>query len=1110
MEFQFIAGPGHSGKTVRLQEQIIETTMKEPGQRIIYIVPEQSTLTVQRDLLNRHPRHGILNVEILSFNRLAHRILQETGDDRYQTLDDMGKSMLLYKTALDHEEELLYYRSSIRRPGFIGQLKIMMTEMYQYRMDATVLEKIIEKLPPDSTLSMKLHDICILYKSYDARTQEETIPSEKLLDRLCEQIPKSRLLEQVDLYIDDFYGFTPQQYEVLKALMTRARRVCMTLKITEAALKQYRPGMDVRDLKGSLFYQPLKTLARMTEMGVHGRIRLLKSPYNHKELRYVAENLWTAATVTPVKAERIRLHKADRPENEIEWVLAKIASLVRSQGYQYQDITILVGAIEGYQHTLLRMADRYQIPLFIDQGSGLDDNPVVQMLLAALRMALYGYNYETVFDFVKTGFLPFPREEMDRMENRALAEGWRGASKYKEGFLLMSGENEELKAWTEALFAGLAALGKGQKTVSEHTEALRRFMDLGHVQEQLEKRAGWYAEHQQPLMENVYRQVYEGIQSVLDQLTAVLGSEKVTLRQYMEILQVGIQQCRLGVLPPAPDQVNVADMNRSRIGAVKALFVVGFQDENFPAITEEAGLLTDAERRKSAAYHDMASDQSLRMLEQEFFLYTALSKAQDSIWFSWSTGDGQGRSKRPSKYVARLEKMFLRDGLYDNRIQRSAHPNWLLDAYADGRYQGKEAETVRRWLAGNGYEDIMERLQQAPEDTAPMEKLEQGELWELLELSRRPVSVTQLEQYASCPFAYFLRYGLGLREREMLDVRPLDDGNVLHAILENAGEYLQSVIELPPDTVEETMARLMDERSEEFSRYQASNRYQFYWSKLKKTAVRAVKILQEQIQSGEFRPEAFEWTFGGGQADAPALTIPLKNGRRLHLMGKIDRIDVLNEDDERYVRILDYKTGTTDWNAWDVHAGLKLQLPIYLDAYQSSRQAQPAGIFYFHLTPVLQKAEAEQDEEDRHRQVLRSARLDGLLLDNVEIAEKMDAGLREGASVIIPAQVKRDGTFYSTASVASAEQFEQLRKYTRSKAAELAESIVDGRMEPAPVFKEQTGTTVCEYCEYRSACRLDPRQDQHRYRHVNRRSQEAFWEFLANEEDETEAESRTE
>lgn len=1095
MDFEFIAGPGQCGKTWRLREHLIQTTLREPQQRIIYIVPEQATLLVQRELLDQHPRHGILNVEILSFNRLAHRILQETGGV-YQTLDDMGKSMLLYKVAMDHQKELLYYGAGIGRQGFIGQLKIMMTEMYQYRIDETVLETVMSTLEPDSTLYMKLHDLRILYRGFQEKTASDTIPTEKLLDLLYHRIADSRLLENADIYIDDFYGFTPQQYEVLSALCRKARRIRMTLNLTEEAWKRYRPGMDVREVSGSLFYQTLKTYAKICEMGIQPGISFISGTRQKPELAYLVQNVFSHGRVIQQKPECVHLHKAERPEAEMEWLLSQIAGLVHNHGYQYGDIAIVTGSLEEYQNRLCRMAERYRIPIFIDQRAGLQENPAVQMLEGCLNMVIHGFSYDTVFGFVKTGFLPFPREELDRLENRALAGGWRGRSKYMEEFLALGEQNEELTEWTVTFFEGLAKLRRPNQTVRMYTEILLQLLELGHVQEQLERRADWFSNHAQPLEESLCRQVYDAILSVLDQLTGVLGNEVVTLRQYYEILKTGFTQCRLGMLPPVPDQVHVADVNRSRLGHVKVLFVMGFQDESFPLVTTETGLLTDAERRRSAAYHDMASDQSLRISEQEFLLYTVLAKAKDAIWFSWSTGDGGGHSKRPSQFVSRIEELFCRDTLYDQGTDRSLHPCWLLDAFAQGHYDGAVQHTVRQWLMDNGFQKDVEWISQAANDTTPEEKLERGELWELLELSRRAVSVTQLEQYAGCPFAYFLKYGLGLREREILDVRPLDDGNVLHMILQEAGEYLRSAIQEPVEETDRQISLLMEEHSEEFARYQASRRYQYYWAKLKKTAVRAVQILKEQIRQGEFQPEAFEWTFGGEGSDAPALTIPLKDGRRLHLMGKIDRIDILRDEDGDYVRILDYKTARTDWNVWEVYEGLKLQLPVYLDAYQSNRSARPAGIFYFHLTPVLQKADAETGEEEKHRKVMRSARLEGLLLKDAEIAEKMDSGLQKG-SVVIPAHLKKDRSFYATSSVADAEQFESLRQFTRRKAAQLSERIVDGHMEPAPVMREATGASVCEYCEYRSACRLDPRVDGNRFRRVGRHTKEDFWTAIA-------------
>ena len=384
MEFKIIAGPGRSGKTTCLRDQIIDTTMREPEQRIIYIVPEQATLMAQRDLLERHPRGGILQVEILSFNRLAYRILQETGADSCRTLDDMGKSMLLYKAALDHKDELLYYGSEIRRQGFIGQLKIMLTEMFQYRIDEQVLEEMSISLDPEGTLYRKLHDIRILYAAFCAKTTADTIPSERLLDLLAEKIPESELLDGADIYLDDFFGFTPQQYEVLTNLFAKARRVTMTLPCTK---KDW--GVSVPQ-PGTMYYQSQKVLKHLREMGVQPAMQWMDRSYGAEELRYLTTYLWPETIIKepPRQAERVHVYKADRPDQEIEWILSQIEQDVRKRAFSYGDIAVLLGSAD-YTPVLERLADRYQIPVFLDRRVEMQD-----VMMLGLRMLHEGITEE--------------------------------------------------------------------------------------------------------------------------------------------------------------------------------------------------------------------------------------------------------------------------------------------------------------------------------------------------------------------------------------------------------------------------------------------------------------------------------------------------------------------------------------------------------------------------------------------------------------------------------------------------------------------------------------------------------------------------------------------
>ena len=1094
MEFMIIAGPGRSGKTTCLRDRIIQTTMEEPDQRIIYIVPEQATLMAQRDLLERHPRGGILKVEILSFNRLAYRILQETGADTYQPLDDMGKSMLLYKTALDHAEELQYYGTQIGRKGFIGQLKIMLTEMFQYRIDEDVLEQIMGTMDPDSTLYRKLHDIRILYQGFCAKTTTDTIPSERLLDLLAEQIPNSELLDGADIYLDDFFGFTPQQYEVLARLFQKARRVCMTLPCTKEDWNLPAPQ------QGAMFYQSQKVLKILREMGVRGKVHWMKPQEDTGELHYLTTYLWPEQVLSepPKKAERVHVYKAERPEQEIEWVLSQIETDVRKRGYAYGDIAVLLGSAEEYTPVLERLADRYRIPVFLDRRVEMQDHPAVRMIDDMLKMLLHNFSYDTVFAWAKSGFLPYDREAVDRMENQALSRGWRGMKTYREAFLEICQSPEEQET-TGRLFDLLTQLSSKTGSIAHYTENLTKILKTIRLQEQLREQAEAFAAEGQRIRQSVNEQVYERILAVFAQLVGVLGQEQTDLNGFSEILATGFGQSKLGLVPPTPDQVQVADPERSRISHVRSLYIVGFQDEYFPAVPNDPGLLTDQERRRLSVFHDLAADRGLKVGDQVFYLYNILGKASDKISFTYSTSDAKGQGRRPSSYVQRLERLFTRESLFVKGWPQPMHPNWLVDQLAKGRYPENVQRTVKQWLKQHDLGPMVDQIAAGAQDQVPQEMLTDGLLWDLLGLSTRSVSISQLEQYSRCPLAYFFHYGMALKEREILSIRPLDDGNVLHALLEKLGPQLEGTGDLGQEEIDAVMRMLLDEQSDAFARYQTSSRYQFYWNKLKSTAERAIMILRRQIQSGAFRPEAFEWTFGGAEGAGTALPIELADGRVLHLMGKIDRIDVLREDGKEYVRILDYKSGNTGWDPWETYEGLRLQLPIYLDAVESATGAEPAGIFYFHLSPQTQKGSYETTEDEQLKEILMQARLDGIVLNDMHIIEMMDQEI-EKKSWVIPVSLNKNGSLSSNSKAVDAAQFEDLRRFAHAKASEIGGQIASGDIKARPITKTGGQEPACLTCAFRGACRLDVDREQQYFRMRENHNGEDFWKKIQEKE----------
>lgn len=479
-------------------------------------------------------------------------------------------------------------------------------------------------------------------------------------------------------------------------------------------------------------------------------------------------------------------------------------------------------------------------------------------------------------------------------------------------------------------------------------------------------------------------------------------------------------------------------------------------------------------------------------------LYTLLGKASERVYFSCCTGNAKGQMENPALLWKRLTGLMQTNPWPDREGEITLPRAYLTE-------HGKNISAkIQTWYCRNGYSEMIQSLKKAQREAVPQEVLDTETVRQLMDLQNRCCSVSQIEQYTRCPFSYFLRYGLGLKEREKPQIRNLDDGNVLHEILEEAGEWFAELwadgAPLSEEELQRYIAGLYDHKQEEYSVYQTTGRYRYYWKKLQKTAEYAIEILNEQLAAGEFKPEAFEWTFGRGQSKP--IEIPLAGGGSVRLQGKIDRIDVLRQEDGTYLRVIDYKSGRTAYKEGEIYAGLQLQLPIYMEAALESKAianpepAKPAGIFYFHLVPECQTEEKILSSDEKKRNRLKQGRLEGLLLEDRVIAEKMDRDLLT-ESKVVRARIKKDGSFYASDKTATIEQFARLGKFARGKAAEAAELIRQGQVAAQPV---QTETNkACAFCEFKGACRYDEKLPGAKTKIVEPMDAGEFWQRIETE-----------
>ena len=1115
MGLTLITGPAASGKTYLIFQKIRQSLMQDQTRRIIYIVPEQVTMKIQKQLLSFMPGESMMGVQVLSFKRLSYRVLSQTGMGTESAsgmsfLSDTGKAMVLYKIARDHQDELVYYGRVVSQRGFIGQMKLMITEIIQYGLDEPVLRQMASSQPEGSILRAKLQDIALLWHYFLEYTKDHALASESLLDLLSQQLQGAELLTDALVFIDDFDGFTTQEYRVIAGLLLKAKQVYISLSMTDSAFSQAESlvldGRSFKELPRQLFYTVQKTLIKLIEeakgLGMSYDIIHTHHSAREYELTFVMNALTHMRRESyRGKARHVFGISCQNPEKEAQAVFECIRGMMIREGLKLRDIAVLCCGLENYRQSLISLSSLYGFSLFIDERTQAAENPLLQLLEAMGSVLRTSFSQDSLLQLLKTSLLGLDEAQTDRLENEILRQNIFGYDRLSQ--LLLSFGEEAMDDLAHAL-TNLYEGTKGKILCGGYIRAYLDFLDACKVQEKLESWALSLEEGGLLSKAAEYRRIYEEAIKLQKELSDILGEVPIDTEGYTQLLKIGLEQLKLGHTPPSLDELLVGDLKRTKLTACKVIFLMGVRGGSFPWSEEGQGLITDHEREKLSGTWELAAGEREKLTEQYYLLYQMMGKAEKRMIFTSCSLLSDGTLLTPSPLWKRLQavcgegwELSAADqeenlsGEKDAPFLALPPPKALLYRERDG-------------LAGP-YADFLSSLGFG-EDLSVINKGRDYHLFDgaldpktaslMLDPTRKSLSVTQLERYAQCPFSYFLRYGISLKEREKPQVRMLEDGNVLHDMLKEAGEYLK--LGLSREEAGRLSRELLEKRTAEFGVYQTSGRYRYYWQKLQKTAAKAFYALSSQAVSSDFKQSAFEWAFG----------IPDENGKMtnrdfaiggVRLIGKIDRVDLLDMDGERFAMVIDYKSGRTGYDPSDIYAGVSLQLPIYLEVAKDRFDAKPAGFFYFHLSQKDSETNKLKDLSDEAilQDQLKNARLDGVFTNRPEIAFHMDRGIPEGDPRVLKARLTKTGKFHAGDHTASEENFADLSAFVKHKVTDLSRKMQEGKIAASPL-KDSKGS-ACRYCTYRSICPFDEHLPGAAARKKETMKDKEFWKRLEEE-----------
>lgn len=1138
MSLQFIFGNSGSGKSDYLYEYVLKEAAAHPKQNFLILVPEQYTMQTQRELVRRQKNHAIMNVDVLSFARLAYRVFDELGKQDVVILEETGKNLVLRKVAEIKKKELTTLSGNMNKMGYVGEVKSFISELTQYNISPEDLEQFLNEENIGDALRFKLQDILVMYRGFREYMEGKYITSEEVLMLLCEVAGESSLLRDSVIVFDEFTGFTPVQNRLMRELLTLAERVMVSVTMDIREDFYHSRGVHELFAMSKKTVEMLQKLAAELSVPIEEPIVLepgeKKRYKNSAELFFMEQNLFRP-TYHKWKGEvkDVRITGLSDPREELAFVAREIARLIREKGYCYKDIAVVTGDVPQYANYVPEIFEQYAIPYFIDQTRNILFHPFIEFIRAALEVVEYDFSYQGVFRFLRSGLFGLADTDIDMLENYVLAKGIRGRKRWSEPWTFVmqknarEGTKEQLQEEMQHLnqirerianaFLPLFDVFHGGHTVQDQTYALYQFICGLDVARQLkEKELAFESENQTKKQE--YAQIYKIVMDLLDKVSALLGEEKITIREYGDILDAGFSAAKVGTIPPGNDRVTVGDIERTRLSHVKILFFVGVNDGIVPKAGNTGSIISQFEREKMAEHHlELAPGAREKVFIQKFYLYLNMTKPSDALYVTFSKVNADGKALRRSYLIGTLQHMFpeliVAEPEKVSLAEDVLTPENAVQFFLEGLTQNspemkedkKDGETawgaaeqalwnaLAAWyLSKDSYADKTKQLLAAACHTYVDEPIAKA-VTRVLYGTTLDNSVTRLERFAACAFAHYLDYGLQLKEREMQEFASVDMGNIYHDALEHyakrveASEYTWFNLpeELRSEWIDASMEDAIAGCTNAGAFDEARNRYLL--SRMRETVRRTVWALTVQIQKGKFVPSEFEVGFCGTD-DIEAIRFTLSDEEKMQLRGRIDRVDTCETEDKVYVKIIDYKSGNTSFSLLNLYHGLQLQLVVYLNAAleleakkHPGKQVEPAGIFYYHVDNPMVEGNGTESEEEIRRAVLEQLKPNGLVNESEEIYRAMDTEFA-GSSAVIPVALKADGSLKATSKTASTEDFYTMSEHVNRTIVEAGEHILAGDVSVRPY--ELSNRTGCDYCPYHTVCAFDTRIPGYEYRRL--------------------------
>lgn len=1071
---EFLCGAQGSGKTEEIYKRAKADA--KTGRSVFILVPDQYSMFAEQELIETMGLSAQNKIQVLTFSRLSNMVFSKLGPLRNKHIDKAGKYLMACRAMQVSEDQLCFFRRNVGQSGFADLIVSLISEFKRYGITPDILTETANKTD-DTTLKMKLLDFAVIQRNFDRLVSEQYFNAEDNLTIAAPKICKCDFL-QGTVYVNFFKSFTPTEYFVLGEIMKKAD-LCVAL------------CCDTLSDKSVLFSSQVHTYATLCKLAKDLGIET-KSPVfltdekrflNNHELKHIKDNFFSYKTPTLCGIpSAVHIYTPDNRYLEVTECAQLLKRLCRTKGYSLNDFLILTGSMSEYELIIPAVFDEFGLNYFLDQKTKLTESPLMRMIISVLEILAYGFSYQRVMTILRSGFWNISKTDADIFENYILAadithKDWNNLGDWSynpQSFVFDMEQINSVKLQVTSPLIELLKSFSGRKTVPEICQTLCAWFNKLNLHERVSQKIEEYTNSDRPQLAEQLQNVWNSFVSVLNQISNCMPDTFSTFTEFYQLFTSACGELTVGSIPSTQDKVIISEVERFRSVGTKVVIVLGVCDSAFPKSHTGEGLISDAERNKlRGSGITLAPDAYHKQKEEQFLVYSALTTASEQLYLFAPASNRDGKSLGQSSVIKRIKALFPdicvekslsefdsiegQEHTFSELTARLFEVNWDIEqlkplwkkVYEFFCQNPKYAKRLDDFSDMNNRKGIPPRLSKATAE----------------KLYGKPLilSVSKLEKYNSCAFAFFMRYGLFAEERLLGGLKSKDTGSILHSIL---CDYFKAnkdadYNKISKNECRDEIAKLVDSFAEnnQNSLFSTSNYYAYMMLRLKSIATATAWKLVNFYRQSKFRPSGFEISFGR-HGTLPAYQIPSEYGDA-YLEGFIDKLDTAEIDGKTYFSITDYKSSEKQIDPEMVDAGITIQPLIYSNAVSQSDDTVPAAMLYMQMNDPILTCETEPDDFEWESKMSAGIKIHGIFLDEPNVIEALDKNSDSKTSVHYINCDKK--------SRLSQELMSQKLNSAKDCASKTADKILGGEINAEP--PKLSGFNPCAYCPYISVCK---------------------------------------